>query len=97
MARSDGQYRVCRTPRQQPPGYLLAHPYYGAYSSLLLVRLAQLSSLDAENLTRIHDVVGVDRLLDCAHDAHRLTVLGDQKVEFAAADAVLACARAVER
>src|SRR5580700_10230651 len=49
-----------------------------------------------EDLSRIHDVIGVDRLLDCTHDAHRFAVLGDQKVEFAAADPVLACAGAVE-
>ena len=52
--------------------------------------------LDLEDLSRIHDVIGVDRLLDCTHHAHRFAVLGDQKVEFAAADAVLACAGAVE-
>jgi hypothetical protein len=52
--------------------------------------------LDLEDLSRIHDVIGVDRLLDCTHDAHRFAVLGDQKVEFAAADPVLACAGAVE-
>ena len=34
---------------------------------------------------RVHDVIGVDRLFDCAHDAHCLAVLGDQEVEFAAA------------
>jgi hypothetical protein len=37
--------------------------------------------------------VRVDRLFDCAHDAYRFTVLGGQKVGFAAADAVFACAR----
>ena len=52
--------------------------------------------LDLEDLSRIHDVIGVDRLLDCAHHAHRFAVLGDQKVEFAAADPVLACAGAVK-
>jgi hypothetical protein len=33
---------------------------------------------------------GVDILLDCAHDPHRLTVLGDQEIDFVAADAMLA-------
>src|SRR5271167_5222507 len=54
-------------------------------------------SLDTKDFTRIHDVVGVDRLLDCAHDAHRLAMLGEQEINFAAADAVLTGARAVKR
>ena len=53
-------------------------------------------ALDLEDLSRVHDVIGVDRLLDCTHDAHRLAVLSDQKLQFTAADAVLACAGAVE-
>ena len=52
--------------------------------------------LDPEDFSRVHNVVGVKRLLDCAHYANGLAVLGDQRVEFTAADAVLACARAVE-
>jgi hypothetical protein len=46
--------------------------------------------LNAEDLARAHDVVWVDRLLDCALNTHRLTVLGEQEIDFAAADAMLA-------
>ena len=59
--------------------------------------VTQAKRLGPEDFARVHDVVGVDRLLDCAHHAHRLAVLGDQEVDFAAADAVLAGARAVKR
>ena len=40
--------------------------------------------------------MGVDRTLNCAHDAHRLAVLGEQEVDLAAADAMLSGACAVE-
>jgi hypothetical protein len=53
--------------------------------------------LDPEDFPRIHNVVGVDRLLDCTHDAHSIAVLGNQKVYLAATDTVLAGAGAVER
>ena len=53
--------------------------------------------LDPEDFARIHNVVGVDRLLDRTHDAHSVAVLGDQKVYLAATDAVLTGAGAVER
>ena len=52
--------------------------------------------LHAEDFARVHNVVGVDRRLDCAHHAHRLAMLGDQEVDLAVADAVLAGAGAVE-
>jgi len=53
--------------------------------------------LDLEDLARVHYVVRVDSLLNCTHDAHRLAVLGDQKVDLVATDAVLAGAGPVER
>jgi hypothetical protein len=53
--------------------------------------------LDPEDLARVHYVVRVDSLLNCAHDTHRLAVLGDQKVDLAATDAVFAGAGPVER
>jgi hypothetical protein len=37
----------------------------------------QAQGLCPENLTWVHNVVGVDRLLDRAHDAYCLTVLGN--------------------
>ena len=69
--------------------YIIRQAKAGAFAYIV-------RQLDLEDLSRIHDVIGVDRLLDCTHDAHRFAVLGDQKVEFAAADPVLACAGAVE-
>ena len=36
-----------------------------------------LQLLDPEDFSRVHNVVGVDRLLDRAHDAYRLTMLGN--------------------
>src|SRR6202043_2293139 len=54
-------------------------------------------SLDPEDLARVHYVVRVDSSLYCAHDAHRLAVLGEQEVDLAAADAVLAGTGAIER
>lgn len=57
----------------------------------------ELWSLDPEDLARVHYVVRVDSLLNCAHDAYRLAVLGEQEVDLAAADAVLAGTGAVER
>src|SRR5258708_31379964 len=53
-------------------------------------------SLDPEDLARFHYVVRVDSFLNCAHDAHRLAVLGEQKVDLAGADAVLAGTGAVK-
>src|SRR5580704_19332436 len=64
--------------------YIIRQAKAGAFAYIV----RQLDHL--EDLSRIHDVIGVDRLLDCTHDAHRFAVLGDQKVEFAAADPVLA-------
>src|SRR5258708_6788565 len=64
---------------------------------LKLTRLVTSWRLDPEDLSRVHDVFGVDRLLDRVHYAHRLAVLGDQEIDLAAADAVLAGAGAVER
>ena len=52
--------------------------------------------LDPEDFSRIHNVIGVKRLLDCAHNAHSLAVLGKQEIDLAAADAVLACASTVK-
>jgi hypothetical protein len=54
-------------------------------------------SLDPEDLARVHYVVRIDSLLNCAHDAHRLAVLGEQEIDLAAADAVLAGTGAIER
>jgi len=36
---------------------------------------------DPQDLPRLHDVVGVERLLDRAHDAERLAVLGNDAEE----------------
>src|SRR6185437_11446174 len=47
------------------------------------------------DLARVHDVVGVEGLLDQAHDAERFAVLGLQEVDLAIADAVLAGAGAL--
>jgi hypothetical protein len=35
--------------------------------------------LDPEDFSRVHNVGGVDRLLDRMHDAHSIAVLGNQK------------------
>ena len=51
---------------------------------------------DPENFSRIHNVVGVDRLLDRTHNANSIAVLGNQKVYLAATDTVLAGAGAVQ-
>src|SRR6266702_6428866 len=51
----------------------------------------------AHDLARVHDVVGVERLLDEAHDAERLAVLRLEEIDLAVADAVLAGAGAFER
>jgi hypothetical protein len=59
-------------------------------------RRASGANLDPKDLSRVHDVIGVDRLLDRAHDAHRLAVFGDQELYLATADAVLAGAGTVE-
>jgi hypothetical protein len=54
-------------------------------------------TLDPEDLARVHYVVRVDSLLDCAHHAYCLAMLGEQEVDLAAADAVLTGAGAAER
>jgi hypothetical protein len=46
--------------------------------------------LYAEDLARVHYVLRIDSLFNPAHDVHGLTVLGEQEVDFAAADTVLA-------
>ena len=56
-----------------------------------------LQLLDPEDFPRVHNVVGVDRLLDRTHNAHSIAVLGNQKVYLAATDTVLAGAGAAER
>jgi hypothetical protein len=38
--------------------------------------------LDPEDFSRVHNVVGVDSLLDRTHNAHSIAVLGNQKVYF---------------
>jgi hypothetical protein len=63
-------------------------------SPFLHARFSQF--LDPEDLARVHYVVRIDSLLNRAHDAHRLAVLGKQKVDLAAADAMLAGTGAVE-
>src|SRR3979490_2858957 len=50
-----------------------------------------------QDLPRFHDVVGVERLLDGAHQRHRLAVLLVKKLDLAHADAVLAGAGAAQR
>ena len=40
-------------------------------------RDAELQSLVSEDLARVHDIMGVDCVLDCTHDAHCLAVLGN--------------------
>jgi hypothetical protein len=45
--------------------------YLGASQAGLTPRLTPQESLDPEDLSRVHDVVGVDPPLDCAHNAHR--------------------------
>ena len=52
--------------------------------------------LDPQDLARIHNVIGVDRLLDRAHDTHGFPMLGDQEIQLAAADAMLSRAGAVK-
>jgi hypothetical protein len=75
----------------------LARLYYHPYSSFVRWSLGdQAWSLDLEDLSRVHNIVGVDSLLDCSHDVYRLAVLGDQEVEFTAADAMLAGAGPVQ-
>ena len=44
---------------------------------------------DPENFPRVHDVIGIKCLFDCAHNAHCLAMLSDQKIELAVSDAVL--------
>src|SRR5450631_4643484 len=51
----------------------------------------------SQDLPRIHDVVRVERLLDGAHQRHRLAVLLVQELDLAHADAVLAGAGAAHR
>ena len=58
--------------------------------------VTQAKRLGPQDLARVHDVVGVNRLLYCPHYTHRFAVLGDQEVDLAATDAVLASACAVE-
>jgi hypothetical protein len=52
--------------------------------------------LNSQDLARVHQIVRVDRRLDRAHDSYRLAVLGEQEIDLAAADAMLACAHAVK-
>jgi hypothetical protein len=33
--------------------------------------------LESKNLAWVHDVIGIERLLDGAHNVHRLPMLGD--------------------
>jgi CHAT domain-containing protein len=67
------------------------------YEHSLLLAFHRPFLFDSENLARVHNIVGVDRFLNCPHDTHRLAVLGDQEVDLAAADAVLASTGAVHR
>src|SRR5271165_3611361 len=55
----------------------------GSYKSLV-------SGLDPQDFAWVHQVVGVERLFDGAHDADRLAMLGDQEIHLAIADSVLA-------
>src|SRR5579883_3614816 len=48
-----------------------------------------------DDFAGVHDVVGVERLFEGAHDAHGLAMLGDEEVHLAIADAMLAGAGAV--
>src|SRR5690349_12746923 len=52
-------------------------------------------ALDADDLSRVHDVVRVERALQRAHHRDGIAVLGDEEIHFAVADAVLAGAGAV--
>ena len=54
-------------------------------------------TLDQEDFARVHYVGGINRLFNRAHDAYRLTVFGQQEVNLAAADAVLAGTGPVHR
>src|ERR1700730_13908768 len=59
------------------------------------LRKDQTRSVDRpQDLARVHDVVRVERLLDGAHQRHRLAVLLVQKLDLAHADSVLAGAGA---
>src|SRR6516164_1774213 len=68
----------------------------------LLKRVARSSAIrgtagTGQDLAWVHDVIRVDRRLDRVHHVYRLAVLGEQEIYLAAADPVLACARAVKR
>jgi hypothetical protein len=52
--------------------------------------------LDSQDLARVHQIVRVDRRLDCPHHTDCRAVFGEQEIDLAATDAVLARARAVK-
>ena len=54
----------------------------------------QSNLLHRDRLARIHDVVRVECLLDCAHDVNTFTVLSFQCIQFVNTDAVFAGAGA---
>src|SRR5262249_30931797 len=60
-------------------------------------QIMELSVDRADDLARVHDVVGVERLLDGAHQRHRLAVLLVEELDLAQAHTVLAGAGAAER
>ena len=53
--------------------------------------------LKRKNLPWVHDVQGIERLLDLTHDADRLAVFGGEEFHFAEADAVFSGTSAVHR
>ena len=44
---------------------------------------------DPENFSRVHDVIGIKCLFDCAHNAHCLAMLSDQEIELAVTNTML--------
>src|SRR5690349_16821427 len=61
---------------------------WGAASRLLLGNGSAVTGAETRrashphDLAGVHDVVGVERLLDLAHHAHRLAVLGEEEINL---------------
>src|SRR5437763_8061372 len=51
------------------------------------------AELYPDNFSRVHDAVGIKRLLDAAHHLDRRAVFGNHKIHLAVADAVFLGAR----
>ena len=52
---------------------------------------------DPYDFARVQNAVGIERLLDGAHDADRFAMLGDKKIHLAIADPVLTGTGALHR